>query len=277
MLVRTLGARGTVPHWNRKPVHDCPSVPPHRAPQEPPDPCRKGPRGRRLADFGAVDDQHADDRRQGHDRADPADRTGRRRPRARLVPGPGIGAGAEGDHPRDQHPGRRRHPFPLQARDRSGPERRRLPAHQPRQHRLRRPGARGGAGRQGLWLLDPDRRQCRLAGKGPAGEVRRALPGSDGRKRPRPCPHPGRPRFPRVQDQRQGVRRVPGGRGLSGSGGSLRLSAAYRHHRGRRPALRHGQVLDRPRHAAVVRASATRSASRSPPSRRKRCWSATRC
>lgn len=41
-------------------------------------------------------------------------------------------------------------------------------AHQSRQYRKRRAGARGGARGQGSWLLDADRRQCRLAGAGTA-------------------------------------------------------------------------------------------------------------
>ena len=52
---------------------------------------------------------------------------------------------------------------------------------------------------------------------------------------------PAGPRFPRVQDQREGVRRVPGRRRLSAAGRGLRPSAAYRHHRGRRAAHRHGE------------------------------------
>ena len=38
-------------------------------------------------------------------------------------------------------------------------------------------------GGQGSWLLDADRRQCGLARKAPAGEVRRALPRGDGGER----------------------------------------------------------------------------------------------
>src|ERR1700712_2126394 len=47
-------------------------------------------------------------------------------------------------------------------------------------------GARGGQGRPRPRLCDPHRRQRRLAGTGPAGEVRRALPGRDGGERPLP-------------------------------------------------------------------------------------------
>ena len=48
-------------------------------------------------------------------------------------------------------------------------------------------------------------------------------------------------------------RRVPGGRRLSAARRSLRPSAAYRHHRGGRQAHRHGEILDRPRLAALGR------------------------
>ena len=100
---------------------------------------------------------------------------------------------------------RRRHPFPLQARHRGGAERRRLPAHQPRQHRQPRAGARGGQGRARPRLLHAHRRQRRLAGAAPAGEIRRAEPGGAGRKRAGARQDPAGPRLPRVQDQREGV------------------------------------------------------------------------
>jgi (E)-4-hydroxy-3-methylbut-2-enyl-diphosphate synthase len=64
--------------------------------------------------------------------------------------------------------------------------RRRVPAHQSRQYRLGSARARSGAGGQGPWLLDAHRRQCRLARKGIAGALRRAVPRSDGRKRAQP-------------------------------------------------------------------------------------------
>ena len=112
---------------------------------------------------------------------------------------------------------------------------------------------RGGQGRPGPRLLDAHRRQCRLAGEGPAGKIRRALPGSDGGERAGPREHPAGSRFPRLQDQREGVGRVPGGRRLSAAGRGLRPPAAYRHHRGGRPAHRHGEVGDRPGLAAVGR------------------------
>ena len=54
-------------------------------------------------------------------------------------------------------------------------------------------------------------------------------------------------RFPRVQDQREGVRRVHGRRRLPATGRSLRPPAAHRHHRGRHQAGRDGEVVDRAR------------------------------
>ncbi len=129
---------------------------------------------------------------------------------------------------------RRRHPFPLQARHRGGRGGRRLPADQPRQHRRRRARARGDPGRQGPRLFDPHRRERRVAGEAPAGEIRRALPGGDGRKRARPHQDPAGQRFPRIQDQREGVRRVPGRRGLSAACRRDGCADPSRHHRGGR-------------------------------------------
>ncbi len=55
----------------------------------------------------------------------------------RLLPGRGKHRGAAArSSARLERPDRRRHPFPLQARARSGRCRRGLPAHQPRQYRL---------------------------------------------------------------------------------------------------------------------------------------------
>ena len=197
--------------------------------------------------------------------------------RPRLLPGPGKRAGAEGHRARGQRADRRRHPFPLQARHRGGRQRRRLPAHQPRQHRQRRAGAGGHQGRPRPRLLHAHRRQRRLAGEAPAGEIRRAQPRGAGRERAVPRQHPAGARLPRLQDQREGVRRVPGGGGLSAAGRGLRPPAAYRHHRGRRPAHGHGEVLDRPGLAAVGRHRRHASASRCPTSRRRRCGSAGTC
>ena len=67
-----------------------------------------------------------------------AHRGSRRRHRARVLSRRGRDQGDEGDHARREHPRRRRHPLPLQARHRGGRERRGLPAHQSRQYRLGR-------------------------------------------------------------------------------------------------------------------------------------------
>ena len=155
--------------------------------------------------------------------------------RPRLLPRPGERAGAEGHRARGERADRRRHPFPLQARHRGGRQRCRLPAHQPRQHRQRRAGEGGHQGRPRPRLLHAHRRERRLAGEAPAGEVRRAQPRGAGRERAVSRRHPAAARLPRLQDQREGVGRVPGGGGLSAACRGLRPPAAYRHHRGRRP------------------------------------------
>ena len=111
---------------------------------------------------------------------------GGRRHRARVLPGRRVDRGAEGDRQRVARADRRRHPFPLQARHRSGASGRCVPAHQSRQYRLGAAREGSGAGGQGSRLLDAHRRQCRLAGEGSAGEIRRAVPGSDGRERAQP-------------------------------------------------------------------------------------------
>ena len=186
-------------------------------------------------------------------------------------------AGAEGHRARGQRADRRRHPFPLQARHRGGRQRRRLPAHQPRQHRQRRAGEGGHQGRPRPRVLDAHRGERRLAGEAPAGEIWRAEPRGAGRERALSRQHPAAARLPRLQDQREGVRRVPGGGGVSATGRGLRPPAAYRHHRGRRPANGHGEVLDRARARCCGPASATRCGSRCPTSRRRRCGSAGTC
>ena len=56
---------------------------------------------------------------------------------------------------------------------------------------------------------------------------------------------------------------------------AMRLPAACRHHRGRRHDHRHGEVLHRHGHRCCGAASATPSASRSRPTRWKRCASAS--
>ena len=191
---------------------------------------------RRCADHRPVHDQHADRRRRGDHRrrsagsrrrastscASPA-RT-RNRPR-RCTRSCKAVEGAD----------RRRHPLPLQARHRGGQGGRRLPAHQSRQHRQRRARARGGARR-------PRTTAARCASASMPARWRSDLLEKYGE----PCPeamvesaldhaaHPRGPRLPRVQDQREGVRRLPRGRGLSAARRRLRLPAASRHHRGGR-------------------------------------------
>ena len=80
---------------------------------------------------------------------------------------------------------RRRHPFPLQTRHRGGGGGRRLSPHQSGQYRRGGPGARGDPRGEGQRVLHAHRRQRRIAGETPAGEIRRAVPGGDGRKRAR--------------------------------------------------------------------------------------------
>ncbi len=71
-------------------------------------------------------------------------------------------------------------------------------------------------------------------GKASAGEIRRAVPRGDGRKRSRPHQDPAGQRFSRIQDQLQGVRRVPGRRRLSAAGRRHRRADPSGHHRGGR-------------------------------------------
>ena len=67
----------------------------------------------------------------------------------------------------------------------------------------------------------------------------------------RPHPHPRGQRLPRVQDQREGLRRLPRRRRLPGARRGDRRPDPPRHHRGRRADDRHGQVGDRPRQPAL--------------------------
>ncbi len=119
-------------------------------------------------------------------------------------------------------------------------------------------GARGDQGGARPRLLDADRRERRVAGEAPAGEIRRAVSGGDDRERARPYPHPRGQRFPRVQDQREGVGRVPGGGGLPGAGRGDGRADPPRDHRGGRADDRHGEVGDRTRATCCGWGSATR-------------------
>ncbi len=161
--------------------------------------------------------------------------------------------GLQDHRPRGPRAARGRHPLPLQTRHRGGPGGRRLPAHQPRQHRLHRPGQGGRPGRPRPRLLHAHRRQRRVAGKGAAGEVRRALSGRHGRERAEPRPHPARSGLPRVQDLGEGVRPLPDGRRLSAAGRGHRLPPAPGRHRGRAASHRHHQVGHRHGEHAVGR------------------------
>ncbi len=196
------------------------------------------PVGGDSPDHRADDDQHADHRRRGHGRADPPVGEGGRGHRPRVLPRPGERAGAEGDRGPGRCADRGGHPLPLQARHRGGPERRRLPAHQSRQHRQPRARAGGDQGRPRPWLLHAHRRECRQSGAASAGEIRRAEPGGAGRKRAGARQDPAGQRLPRVQDQREGVRRVHGRGRLSATGRTVRPPAAHRHHRGRAASAR---------------------------------------
>ena len=138
------------------------------------------------------------------------------------------------DRAREPGADRGGHPLPLPPRHRGGGGGGGVPADQPGQHRLGRAGARGDPGGEGPRLLDADRGECREPGEASAGEVRRALPGGDGRERARSYPHPRGQRLPRVQDQREGVGRVPGGGGLPGAGRGDRRADPPRDHRGGR-------------------------------------------
>ena len=151
-----------------------------------PDPCRQGAGGRRRADHRPDDDQHLTADVQRHDRADPGARGGRRRHRARLLPGrgshPALKAIVSAAHGAD----RRRHPFPLQARHRGGRSGAACLRINPGNIGSAAARARGGEGGQGPWLLHAHRRQRRLAGEGTAGTIRRAVSRGDGGKRAQP-------------------------------------------------------------------------------------------
>ncbi len=228
-----------------------PSLAQHRAPQVAPDHGGQGPRRRRCPDQRADHDQHQRPRRQGDPGPGHRRRRCRRRHRAHQRPGPGDHARAARDLPREPGADRRRHPFPLQARHRGCRGGRRLSAHQPRQHRGRKPRARGHQGGQGPRLFDPHRRECRQPGKAPAGEIWRALSRRDGRKRAGPYQDPAGQRFPRIQDQREGQRRVPVGRGLSAAVRGDGRADPSGHHRGGRFRRRHRQVGDGPGQPSV--------------------------
>ena len=146
----------------------------------------------------------------------------------------------------------------------------------PGQYRIVRARERSRQRGQGQWLRDPHRRQCRQPREGSARKIWRAVPRGAGRKRARSYQAAAGPRLPRIQGRGEGERPVPRGRRLSAARRRGRLPAASRHHRGGRVRRRHGQVLDRDRAACSGTGSATRSASRSRPSPRRKCASASR-
>ena len=155
-----------------------------------------------------------------------------RRHRPGVVPGRGS-TGAARDRAREPGADRRRHPLPL---------RRAIEAAEAGAACLRiNPGNIGKPNGCARWcgrarprLLDAHRRERRQPREAPAGEARRALPGRDGRERPRPHPPARGQRLPRVQDQREGVGRVPRGGGLPAAGGGDRRSDPPGDHRGGR-------------------------------------------
>ncbi len=159
----------------------------HPPAQVAPDHGRQGAGRRRRADQRADHDQHHHLGCARHHRADSRHRGGRRRHRARLLPGRGRHQGDEGDHQGRRHS----RSWPTSISTTSAPSRRRrrarpacasIPAISAARHACKR----SGAGRQGSWLLHAHRRQCRVAGNGPAGKIWRAVPRSDGGKRAQP-------------------------------------------------------------------------------------------
>ena len=161
----------------------------------------------------------------------------RRRHRARLLPGRGIAAGAEGHRAPGERADRRRHPFPLQARDRGGQERRRLPAHQSRQYRL-------GRAREARWSRPPRITAARCASASTPARWRSDLLERYGEPCPEAMVESALTHAKILEDNDffefkicvQGVGRVPRRRRLSAARRGVRLPAASRHHRGRRPA-----------------------------------------
>ena len=194
-------------------------------------------------------------RRQGDDRPDPPLRGGRRRHRPRLLPRRGIdrGARSRSSAPRsvpivaDIHFHYKR---ALEAAD----ARRRLPADQPGQYRL------GRAGRA-RWSSAAKANGCSMRIGVNAGSLERDLLEKYGEPCPEALVESALDHISILQDHDfheykvggEGVRRVPRRRRLSAARRGGRLPAASRHHRGRRPARRHGQVGDRHRLPALGR------------------------
>ena len=195
----------------------------------------RGAGGRRRADQRADDDQHADDRRGGDGRAGAGLRRGRRRHRA------GVRARTRARRGRLREIVRES-PVPIVA-DIHFHYRRAIEAAEAGAACLRiNPGNIGSKERVREVIKAARDHGCSMRigvnagqpGAAPAGEVRRALPGGDGRERARPYPHPRGQRLPRVQDQREGVGRVPGGGRLPGARRGDRRADPPRDHRGGR-------------------------------------------
>ena len=193
------------------------------------------PVGGDRADHGADHDQHADRRCRGDHRADPPLRGGRRRHRPRFLPGRGLDRGPVG---RSSSASK----VPIVA-DIHFHYKRAIEAAEAGAACLRiNPGNIGSAERVREVVKAAKDHGCSMRIGVNAGSLERDLlekygepcPGGDGRERARSCPHPAGPRLPRVQDQREGVRRLPRGRRLSAARRCLRLPAAYRRHRGGR-------------------------------------------
>ena len=230
-----------------------PSLARHRASEIPPDSRRARAGRRRRPDQRPDHDEHADPRRRGDGRSDRALRRRRRRHRPRVLSRRGVDEGAARDRPRKPGAARRRHPFPLSPRDRGRRGGRGLSEDQPGQHRKSGPRARGDRRRPRQRMLDPHRRERGLARETSAGEIRRTLSRRDGRERARAHPHSRGQRFPRVQDQREGVGRLHGGRRVSRAGRRHRRADPSRDHRGGRPDVGNDQIRDRARQPALGR------------------------
>jgi hypothetical protein len=250
------------------------------APQEPPDHGRQRAgrqcsHWRRCADHGADHDQHADQRCGRRSTRSAAARM-RGRPHPRLLPRRGEHAAL----PQIVRAARMCRSSPTSISTTSARSRRRMRARRACASTpatsARRARARSGQGRQGQWLRDPHRRQCRQPREGPAGKIRRALPRGAGRKRARSYQAAAGPRFPRIQGGGEGVGRVPRGRRLPAAGRRGRLPAASRHHRGGRADRRHGEVGDRHRQPALGRDRRHDPRLACRPNRKRKCASASR-
>ena len=123
-----------------------------------------------------------DRRHQRHPAADRRAHRDRLRHRTGRRAQPGRCGRTAGHRAQVADPGHRRHPLPAEVRLRR--HRRRLcrgPGQSGQHQGLRRQGRRDRQGRDRRRLLDPDRRQCRLAGQAAARQIRQGDPGGTGR------------------------------------------------------------------------------------------------